>query len=137
MSYTPTAAEVAQRRAAIEADRHNKQALEQAAFVEAVERQYTDEEVQKRAEAQTARNLAAWEEGQRLLRERNAAVAAQQEADREARTKEHLHRLWLEAGGTEAEFAKQYPKLREQYLTEQTIRAATGQAAPTVNYESW
>ncbi len=126
MSYTPTAAEVAQRRAAIEADRHNRQAVEQAAFVEAVERQYTDEEVQKRAEAQAARNRAAWEEGQRILRERNAAQAAQQEANREARIREHLHRLWLEAGGRESEFSRQYPKLREQYLTEQTIRAATG-----------
>ncbi len=131
MSYTPTAAEVAQRRAAIAADQHNRQALEQAAFEEAVERQYSPEEVQKRAEAQAARNRAAWEEGQRILRERNAALAAQQEADREARIKEHLHRLWLDAGGRESEFSRQYPKLREQYLTEQTLRAATGRGDTT------
>lgn len=136
-SMTPTPAEVAQRRAATAADEQNKLALERDAARKDHAAYYSEEAAKQRAEAEAARNLAKYEEGQRLLRERNAALAAKQDADQEASLREHLHRLWLEAGGREAEFARQYPKLREQYLMERTMRAATGQGTATVDYESW
>ncbi len=137
MSLTPTPAEVAQRRAATAADEQNKLALERDAARKDHAAYYSEENTKKLAEADAARMRAKWEEGQRLLQGRNAALAAKQEADQEASLREHLHRLWLEAGGREAEFARQYPKLREQYLMERTMRAATGQGTPTSDYESW